>query len=230
MSFFGTIPVRLSTWRPTSSLPIRSSSMLVPVSAILSYGPVAYKQKCRAAFLNPSVQEFVCRRKVDNSEGGLILVIRRKGNEVICGAYHTLGFKKLWKLYVKFCISITGQWHKVYATLRPGEMLMTKIIAEWDIVEIDFSEAKDDSKPLDSSSRKLKLSLSKKRISTSENVEETNPKLMLHHNCLLARYSMWDWYRFAQLYGYQAAWEADGEESLVRLKRALVGSEDSEED
>jgi hypothetical protein len=101
----------------------------------------------------------------------------------------------------------------------------------WDVVQTDFSEAKNDSKPLDSSFRKLKLSLSKKRISTSENVEETSPKLMLYQSRLLVRDLMWDiWYRFDQLYGYQAAWEADGEESLVRLKRALVGSEASEED
>jgi hypothetical protein len=66
-------------------------------------------KECLEAFLDPSIKEFIYRRKVDNNEGGLILIIRREGNEVVCGTYHNFAFKKLWKLYVKSIISITGQ-------------------------------------------------------------------------------------------------------------------------
>jgi hypothetical protein len=191
-------------------------------------------RECLEAFLDPSIKEFIYRRKVDNNEGGLILIIRREGNEVICGAYHNLAFKKLWNLYVKSVISITGQWHEVFAVMNPGEMVINKGMPDWDTIQRKQSEVqsdKADSKAAENTQRKLELSPKKKIAQALEDVKETNPKFMLYQSRVLAVYLLWDiWYRFDGMYKCWATWMADGEESKVRLKRALVGSEDEEDD
>jgi hypothetical protein len=185
-------------------------------------------KECLEAFLDPSIKEFIYRRKVDNNEGGLILIIRREGNEVVCGTYHNFAFKKLWKLYVKSVISITGQWHEVFATVKPGEMVINRGTPEWGTIQPEMKSDKADSK---TTQRKLELSPTKKIVKTADDVEETNPKFMLYQSRLLSSYLLWDiWYRFDRMYECRATWAADGKESKVRLKRALVGSDDKEDD
>jgi hypothetical protein len=191
-------------------------------------------KECLEAFLDPSIKEFIYRRKVDNSEGGLILIVRREGNEVVCGTYHNFGFKKLWKLYVKSVISVTGQWHEVFATVKPGEMIINKGTPEWGTIQPEIPEVKSggsDSKTTENTQRKLELCPVKKTAKTSDDVNETNPKFMLYQSRVLATHLLWDiWYRFDRKYECRAAWSADGEESIVRLGRALVGSEDEDHD
>jgi hypothetical protein len=185
-------------------------------------------KECLEAFLDPSIKEFIYRRKVDNNEGGLILIIRREGNEVVCGTYHNFAFKKLWKLYVKSIISITGQWHEVFTTVKPGEMVINRGTPEWGTIQPEMESDKADSK---TTQRKLELSPTKKIVKTADDVEETNPKFMLYQSRLLSSYLLWDiWYRFDRMYECRATWAADGKESKVRLKRALVGSDDKEDD
>jgi len=195
------------------------------VATVLSHT----SNECLGAFLNPRVREFVYRRKVDNNDGGLILVIRREGNEVICGAYHNLAFKKLWKLYVKSVVSVTGQWHEVFATVKTGEMVVTKGVPEWSTI---LPEVQKDTLGLTrtkSAQRKLQLSPTKKIPKTANDSMETDPKFMLFQSRVVALRLLWDiWYLFDKKYDCRATWAADGEESDVRLSRALVGSADLE--
>jgi hypothetical protein len=220
-AFFGSSDPLISNARPR---------LCDAVATVLSHT----SKECLEAFLDPSTNEFIYRRKVDNNEGGLILIIRREGNEVVCGAYHNFAFKKLWKLYVKSVIIITGQWHEIFATLKPGEMIINKGTPEWGTIQPEQSEVvsdKSDSKTTENTQRKLELSPSKKTAKTSADVEETNPKFMLYQSRVLATHLLWDiWYRFDRKYECRATWTADGEESVVRMKRALVGSEDEGDD
>jgi hypothetical protein len=97
-------------------------------------------RECLDDFLNPSIKEFLYRREVDSSKGGLILVVRREGNEVICGAYVNFGFMLQWKLYVKSVVNITGQWHEVYATTKLGMMRIDNGIPEWGVIRADIPQ------------------------------------------------------------------------------------------
>ncbi|KAH4038470.1 hypothetical protein HBI70_056440 [Parastagonospora nodorum] len=174
--------------------------------------------------------EFVYRRKVDNNEGGLILVIRREGNEVICGAYHNLAFKKLWKLYVKSVVSVTGQWHEVFATVKTGEMAVTKGVPEWSTILPEVQKDMLGLTRTKSAQRKLQLSPTKKIAKAAEDVMETDPKFMLFQSRVVALRLLWDiWYLFDKKYDCRATWATDGKESEVRLSRALVGSGDLED-
>jgi hypothetical protein len=197
------------------------------VATILSHT----NKECLEVFLNPSVKAFTYRREVDNSKGGLILIIHREGNEVICGGYVNFGFMLQWKLYVKSVINITGQWHEIYATTKGGLMRINDGAPEWDVIRSDLPEDKGeevDPKPVEGLIRKLELSPTKK-TNTSDDVNETNPKFMLYQSRILARHLLWDiWYRFDNMYDCRATWEADGEETKMRLKRELVGAGEDE--
>ncbi|KAF1920859.1 hypothetical protein BDU57DRAFT_544477 [Ampelomyces quisqualis] len=187
------------------------------VATILSHTNAA----CLSAFLNPLVKEFVFRRKVNNNEGGLILVIRREHNEVICGAYRNLGFKMLWKVYVKSVVGVTGEWCEVFAAGRTGEMVVDKGVPEWGTVR---TGGEVEERTSESVQRKLELSPSKKTVKAPEDVGESDPKLMLYRSRVLATHLLWDiWSRFDGKYECRATWTADGEESVVRLSRSVVG-------
>jgi hypothetical protein len=199
------------------------------VATVLSHTSKA----CLEAFLDPTITEFAYRRELDGSKGGLILIIRREGSEIVCGAYHNLGFNLLWKLYVKSRVSITGQWYEAYATSKAGEMRMSQGSPEWGIVRTNLSTPMGNK--VDASTeglaRKLELSPSKKIVKLVDDVDETDPKLMLYQSRVLARYLLWDiWYPFHKMYECRATWEADRVLSDVRLRRALVDSRDDEED
>jgi hypothetical protein len=49
------------------------------VATVLSHT----NKECLEAFLDPGVDEFVYKRELDQSKAGSILVVRRKGNQVI---------------------------------------------------------------------------------------------------------------------------------------------------
>ncbi|KAH8732610.1 hypothetical protein GQ44DRAFT_583240, partial [Phaeosphaeriaceae sp. PMI808] len=184
-------------------------------------------KNCLRAFLDPAVKEFAYRRELDNSKAGLILVIRRQGNEIICGAYRNLGFKMLWKLYVKSLFDVMGQWHEVYATSKPGEMSIKTGTPEWDNIQTDHEDI--DPTLINDSLRKLELSQAKECVSP-EDVNEKNPQFMLYQSRVLAKYLLWDmWYCYDNRYECRATWEADGEVSSVRLKRTLLGSREGED-
>tara|TARA_R110002003_G_scaffold121_7_gene10704 strand:- start:559 stop:2529 length:1971 start_codon:yes stop_codon:yes gene_type:complete len=199
------------------------------VATVLSHT----SKDCLEAFLNPSVKELIYRREIDRNKGGLILIIRRTGNEVHCGAYVTFGFMKQWKLYVKSLIGVTGQWYEVYATLKPGIMPIENGVVEWGTVKSNLVESGEKREVLGSADepRKLDLSPSKKISNSSDAASETNPKFMLYQGRFLARWLLWDmWYRFDKRSDCKAVWEADGVATDVRLKRALVGADDEDDE
>jgi hypothetical protein len=216
----------------THLLPHARPRLCDAVATVLSHTSTA----CLEAFLDPTVQEFTYRRELDRSKGGMIFVIHRKGNEVVCGAYHNLGFKLLWKLYVKSLVSVTGQWREAYATVKPGEMRIDEDGPEWGTIQTDFSDQNNNNNdnldaPVEVESRKFKLSPSKKAVEISEPIDDMRSKLMLYHGRVLARYLLWDiWFAFDKMYECRATWETDGVTSDVRLRRAVVGSGDDEED
>jgi hypothetical protein len=213
----------------TCLLPHARPRLCHAVATVLSHTSTA----CVEAFLDPTIEEFTYRRELDRSKGGMIFVIHRKGNEVVCGAYHNLGFKLLWNLYVRSLVSVTGQWHEAYATRKPGEMGINEDGPEWGTVQTEFSVRKDGQVDalVESTLRKLELSPSKKPIDKADATDGMNSKLMLYHSRVLARYLLWDiWYSFDKMYECRAIWEAAGVTSDVRLRRALVGSGDNDED
>jgi hypothetical protein len=200
------------------------------VATVLSHT----SKECIKAFLDPSIVEFAYRRKVDKNEGGLILIIRRHGNEVICGAYHNLGFKMLWKLYVKSVVSITGQWHEVYATTKPAEMMVNRGMPGWGTIGEQRAvkdEKLETTTTTDGVQRKLELSQTKQMAKPVGDVNETNAKFMLYQSRVLAMHLLWDmWYRFDKKVECRATWTADGNDSIVRLKSSLVRGEDEDEE
>ncbi|KAH7088279.1 hypothetical protein FB567DRAFT_494422 [Paraphoma chrysanthemicola] len=197
------------------------------VATVLSHT----SKECLEAFLNPAVEEFVYRRELDRNKGGLILMIRRSGNEVHCGAYVTFGFMKQWKLYVKSLISITGQWHEVHATTKPGIMPIENGIVEWGTIKSDSGE-EETTPGATTEPRKLELSPSKKKAAVVlDVVNETNPKFMLYQARFLARWFLLDmWLYFDKRYDCKAIWEADGKATEIRLRRDLVCVEDEEDE
>jgi hypothetical protein len=81
-----------------------------------------------------------------------------------------------------------------------------------------------------SSPRKLELSPKKQKIDVTDGVDETDPKFMLYQSRILARHLLWDiWYRFDRMYECRASWQADGEESQMRMNRELVVCGEDEE-
>ena len=199
------------------------------VATVLSHTDKA----CLQAFLDPSVEEFTYRREIDNNKGGLMLIIRREGNEVIVGAYVNFGFMLQWKLYVKSLIGPTGQWHEVYATPKPAMMPVDKGFPKWDTVTPDSPERKIERattpEPPAGSPRKLLLSPTKK-VETLEDGLEKDPKFMLFQSRYTAKYLLWDiWWRFENLCECRASWEADGTTNAARLTRALIGCDSDDE-
>jgi hypothetical protein len=200
------------------------------VATVLSHTDKA----CLQAFLDPSIKEFAYRREIENNKGGLILIIRREGNEVIVGAYVNFGFMLQWKLYVKSTVNITGQWHEVYAASKPGMMPVDNGIPKWDTVTPDTPESKVERattpEPPIGSPRKLLLSPTKKKIETPDDSLEKDPKFMLFQSRYTAKYLLWDiWCRFENLCECRATWEADGTPNAVRLTRALVECDGDDE-
>ncbi|CAO2647884.1 Nn.00g088060.m01.CDS01 [Neocucurbitaria sp. VM-36] len=191
------------------------------VATVLSHT----SQQCLKAFLDPRVEEFAYRREVDRNKAGLTLLVRRKGNEVIAGAYRNFGFMMQWTLYVRSLVSITGEWHEVYASLKPGLTPIVDGVPQWGTFESDGVRPE-----VQTEGSRPKIELSSPKETEHDDFSPTNPKFMLYQSRILAKYLLWDiWVRFDGLCECKAIWEADGEENEVRLKRALVSARDTEE-
>ncbi|KAJ4377876.1 hypothetical protein N0V83_000706 [Neocucurbitaria cava] len=196
------------------------------VATILSHT----NQQCLEAFLDPNIEDFAYRREIDRNKAGLTLIVRRKGNEVVAGAYRNFGFSLQWTLYVRSLVSITGEWHEVYATLKPGSTPIVKGLPQWGMFEPDgVVQSGEGMQSEDATMRKVELLSSRK--ADHDAFSPTNPKFMLYQSRVLANYLLWDvWVRFNGLYECRAIWEANGKENEVRLKRALVGVRGAEEE
>ncbi|KAL6706541.1 hypothetical protein ACN47E_005297 [Coniothyrium glycines] len=202
------------------------------VATVLSHT----SKECLEAYLNPAVEEFTYRRELDRNKAGLILVIRRAGNQVIVGSYRNFGFTLQWTLYVKTVFNSTGQWHDIYAALKPGHTKIINGCPDWDnfVPGDTTNQSSPSTLPFTAdgcshSFRKIELASPKKKAAT-ENLSPEDPKYALYQSRLLAHYLLEDiWIRFDGLYECRAIWEADGQAQDVRLKRALVGFGDDDE-
>lgn len=200
------------------------------VATILSHT----NNRCLEDFLNPAIDEFIYRCELGQNKTGPSLVIRRQGNTVIAGTFRNFGFTLQWNLYVKALISVTGQWHEVYATLQPGSTSIVNGVPEWTIFEPENFNPKterSDSKPENGSLRKIELTSLEKTKKKDNGLSGRDPKLLLYQSRILAKDLLRNiWIRFSGLSVHWASWEADGVVSQVRLKRALVGFGECEEE
>jgi hypothetical protein len=144
-----------------------------------------------------------------------------------------------WTTYVKSCVSITGQWHEQYATLKSGSTPVLNGVPQWDMffpVDEEPTQAytpkigQNNAQATDISPRKIVLGSPHIKQEPDE-LSPENPKFMLYQSRLLATYLLRDiWMRFDGMYECRATWEADGEVKEVRLRRALVGYGEDEEE
>ncbi|KAI4698153.1 uncharacterized protein J4E84_001288 [Alternaria hordeiaustralica] len=200
-------------------------------------------KECVEAFLDPRVEEFVYRREVERNKAGSIFVIRRKGNTVIkqqAGSYRNLGFSLSWTLYVKAMIGATGLWYDTYASPVAGSTPIVDGVPAWDTfvpigTEDPFLQLSPETSQPNISPRKIILSSprpQKKEVEDEDDgISPTNEKFVLYQSRTLARYLLRDiWVRLEGRYECKATWEVDGVGREVRLRRALVGFGDEDDD
>ncbi|KAI4664585.1 uncharacterized protein J4E79_002882 [Alternaria viburni] len=205
------------------------------IATILSHT----NKECVEAFLDPRVEEFVYRREVERNKAGSIFVIRRKGNAVIAGSYRNLGFTLSWTLYVKAMIGATGLWYDTYASPVAGSTPIVDGVPAWDtFIPIGTEDpclqlSSDPAQPI-TSARKIVLASpgpQKKKVEEEDEISPTNEKYVLYQSRTLARYLLRDiWVRLEGRYECKATWEVDGVGREVRLRRALVGFGDEDDD
>ncbi|KAI4700707.1 hypothetical protein J4E81_003670 [Alternaria sp. BMP 2799] len=208
------------------------------IATILSHT----NKECVEAFLDPRVEEFVYRREVERNKAGSIFIIRRKGNTVIAGSYRNLGFSLSWTLYVKAMIGATGLWYDIYASPVAGSTPIVDGVPAWDtFVPIGTEDpclslqlSPETTQPT-TSPRKIVLSSPRPQkkdvVEEEDEISPTNEKFVLYQSRTLARYLLRDvWVRLEGRYECKATWEVDGVGREVRLRRALVGFGDEDDD
>ncbi|KAI4927873.1 hypothetical protein J4E85_006386 [Alternaria conjuncta] len=197
---------------------------------------------CVEAFLDPRVEEFVYRREVERNKAGSIFVIRRNGNAVIAGSYRNLGFSLSWTLYVKAAIGATGLWYDTFASPVAGSTPIVDGVPAWDTFvpigtedpSLSLQLSPETTQPI-TSPRKIVLSSPRPQkkdvVEEEDEISPTNEKFVLYQSRTLARYLLRDiWVRLEGRYECKATWEVDGVGREVRLRRALVGFGDEDDD
>jgi hypothetical protein len=161
------------------------------------------------------------------------------------GSYRNLGFSLFWTLYVKSVIGATGPWYETYASPVAGSTPIIDGVTAWDsffpvgtedrglLVSLPCTSSPSVVPPATTSPRKIVLaSLPKKEGEGSGEVSPREEMFVLFQSRALARYLLRDvWVKFEGRYECKATWEVGGVVREVRLKRALVGfGEDEDED
>ncbi|KAI4626288.1 uncharacterized protein J4E87_004789 [Alternaria ethzedia] len=180
-------------------------------------------KECVEAFLDPRVEEFVYRREA--------------------GSYRNLGFSLSWTLYVKAMIGATGLWYDIYASPVAGSTPIVDGVPAWDtFVPIGTEDpclslqlsSLSEATQLATSPRKIILASprpQKKDVEEEDEISPTNERFVLYQSRMLARYLLRDvWVRLEGRYECKAMWEVDGVGREVRLRRALVGFGDEDDD
>ncbi|KAH9871657.1 hypothetical protein J1614_005912 [Plenodomus biglobosus] len=218
----------------TSSCPLLASAkprLQTAIATLLSHTSRA----CITAFLDPRTEEFVYRREIECNKAGLILVVRRRGNGVVAGAYRNFGFKLQWVAYVKAVVGVMGEWYEVYAATGPGYTQIKDGVVAWGEFWPEGGEGawgKDDVEKDRGGPRRLALAGIKKKEKAREvGMSPVEPKFMLYQSRVLSRALLWDiWARFEALNECRATWEADGVVTDVRLQRTLLGFGDEDDE
>ena len=137
-------------------------------------------------------------------------------------------------------IGATGLWYDTYASPVAGSTPIVDGVPAWDtFVPIGTEDpclqlSSDPAQPA-TSPRKIVLSSPRPQkkdvVEEKDEISPTNEKFMLYQSRMLARYLLRDvWVRLEGRYECKAMWEVDGVGREVRLRRALVGFGDEDDD
>jgi len=157
------------------------------------------------------------------------------------GSYRNLGFSISWTLYVKAVIGATGLWYDTHASPVAGSTPIVDGVPAWDtFVPIGTEDpclslrlSPETTQPI--SPRKIILASPRPQkndvVEEDDEINPTNEKYVLYQSRTLARYLLRDiWVRLEGRYECKATWEVDGVGREVRLRRALVGFGDEDDD
>jgi len=141
-------------------------------------------------------------------------------------------------------IGATGLWYNTYASPVAGSTPIVDGVPAWDTfipvgiehpsLSLQLSSLSEATQP-NISPRKIVLASprpQKKGVEDEEDeISPTNEKYVLYQSRTLARYLLRDvWVRLEGRYECKATWEVDGVGREVRLRRALVGFGDENDD
>ncbi|CAN9081338.1 unnamed protein product [Alternaria alternata] len=178
----------------------------------------------------------------------------------LAGSYRNLGFSLSWTLYVRAAFNATGLWYETFASPVAGSSPIVNGVPAWDTfipINASFSfpvsspflpppsscQSQQSTVPLESSPRKILLAsptsppqwtqgMKKDNEEENNTINPTDEKFVLYQSRVLARFFLRDiWIRFEGRYECKATWEVDGAVSEVRLRRAVVGfPQDNDDD
>jgi len=137
-------------------------------------------------------------------------------------------------------IGATGLWYDTYASPVAGSTRIVDGVPAWDtFVPIGTGDpclqvSPETTQP-NISPRKIVLASpgpqKKDVVEEEDEISPTNEKYVLYQSRTLARYLLRDvWVRLEGRYECKAMWEVDGVGREVRLKRALVGFGQEDDD
>jgi len=140
-------------------------------------------------------------------------------------------------------IDATGLWYDTYASPVAGSTSIVDGVPAWDTfvpigtgdpcLSLQLSSSSEATQPV-TSPRKIILSSprpQKKEMEEEDEISPTNEKFVLYQSRTLARYLVRDvWVRLEGRYECKATWEVDGVRREVRLRRALVGFGNEDDD
>lgn len=136
-------------------------------------------------------------------------------------------------------------WYEDYATPVSGSTPIVDGVVQWDmflpftdeVVEHQSETEKwhNGQMAATASARKIALSGPKRHSGDgdgdADELSPRNPKFALFKSRLLAHYLLRDvWIRLEGRYECRATWEADGQVNEVRLRRAMIGFGNEEDD
>ncbi|CAN9145673.1 unnamed protein product [Alternaria alternata] len=181
-------------------------------------------------------------------------------HDTAAGSYRNLGFSLSWTLYVRAAFNATGLWYETFASPVAGSSPIVNGVPAWDTfipINASFSfpvsspflpppsscQSQQSTVPLESSPRKILLAsptsppqwtqgMKKDNEEENNTINPTDEKFVLYQSRVLARFFLRDiWIRFEGRYECKATWEVDGAVSEVRLRRAVVGfPQDNDDD
>jgi len=136
-------------------------------------------------------------------------------------------------------IGATGLWYDTYASPVAGSTPIVDGVPAWDTfvpigTENPCLQLSPETTQPNISPRKIVLASprpQKKVVEEENEISPTNEKYVLYQSRTLAKYLLRDvWVRLEGRYECKATWEVDGVGREVRLRRALVGFGDEDDD
>ena len=142
-------------------------------------------------------------------------------------------------------IGATGLWYDTYASPVAGSTPIVDGVPAWDTfvpigtedpcLSLQLSSTAESCPQPATSPRKIILASPRPQkkdvVEGDDEISPTNEKYVLYQSRTLARYLLRDvWIRLEGRYECKATWEVDGVGREVRLRRALVGFGDEDDE